>query len=316
MRRKIEVVPYNMNWPRLFEEESAKIKQALGNNCVVIHHVGSTAVPYLCAKPKIDIITVVNNPDSAIQVLEGLGYQYKGEYNIPFHLGFVKRGHFPEINLHVYEQGNSEVELNLMFRDYLRHHPQVREEYAALKLNLVSQKELHAKNNAIFSGYNLGKDTFIKKVLNLAGFKGLCMRFCTHTDEWEAARTFRQKYFFDNVPTQDPYTWTFDNKDHVHLVLYSGVQIVGYAHIQLWKDNRAALWIIVIDEPFRNQGLGKQFLTLCEQWLKKQGFKTFHANASPKAYLFYKKLGYIEMPYNDPDGSETHPQDVEVGKVL
>lgn len=316
MPRRIEVVPYDSNWPRLFEEESAKIKKALGDNCIVVHHVGSTAVPGLCAKPKIDIILVAKNIALIGQDLEKLGYESRGEFNIPFRLGFSKRGALLNANLHVYEEENPEINLNLLFRDYLRNFPEALEEYANLKLNLVAQDSLHEKKNSLFSGYNLGKDAFIKKVLNKAGFHGLCMRLCTHYDEWEVARTFRQKYFFDKVPVVDPYTWTFDHKDHLHLVFYQGTEIIGYAHIQLWKEQRAALRIIVIDERLRDQGHGGYFFKLCERWLKQKGFKTLQTQASSEAYPFYCKHGYTEMPFNDPDGYEGDPQDIDVGKVL
>jgi GNAT superfamily N-acetyltransferase len=216
----------------------------------------------------------------------------------------------------VYEEGNPEIEVNLLFRDYLRNHPESRDEYAALKLELVQQDSSHQIIQGPFKGYNLGKDAFIKKVLDKAGFNGLCMRLCTHYDEWEAVRNFRQKYFFDKVPVADPYTWTFDHKDHLHLVLYQGTKIVGYAHIQLWSDQRAALRIIVIDEQLRGQGLGSHFLQLCERWIKEKDFKALQTQASPDAYPFYCKYGYKEMPFNDPDGYEGDPRDIELGKIL
>ena len=140
--------------------------------------------------------------------------------------------------------------------------------------------------------------------------------FCLSPEEWAAARGFRQKYFFDKVPIADPYTWTFEHKDHVHLVLYQGTQIICYAHVQLWSDQRAALRIILIDESLRNQGFGGRFLELCEQLLKEKGYKIMQTQSSPVAYGFYKQHGYTAMPFNDPDGYEGDQQDVEVGKVL
>jgi GNAT superfamily N-acetyltransferase len=203
-----------------------------------------------------------------------------------------------------------------LFRDYLRTHPEALEEYAALKRGLVEQHASHEIVQGPFKGYTLGKDAFIKKILDQAGFKGLCMRFCTHHDEWEATRTFRNKNFFDKVPMADPYTWTFDHKDHVHLVFYQGTNIIGYAHIQLWPDQRAALRIIVIEDSLRGQGLGGHFLALCERWLKQKGFKVLQTQASPAAYPFYLKYGYTEMSFNDPDGYESDPQDTDMGKRL
>ena len=140
--------------------------------------------------------------------------------------------------------------------------------------------------------------------------------FCTHEAEWDAAKHFRQKYFFDKVHMQDPYTWTFNHSDHSHLVMYQGSKIIGYAHIQLWPEHRAALRIILIEESIRGQGLGQKFLMFIEKWLKSKSYKSIHTESSPNALPFYKKLGYIEMPFNDPESHESDPQDTPLGKVL
>jgi GrpB-like predicted nucleotidyltransferase (UPF0157 family) len=85
----------------MFGEESTRIPRAAGSNCIAVHHVGSTSIPGLHAKPIIDIIAVFQNPRGAISHLELIGYTYKGEYNIPMHYGFSKKYPF-EINLHAY----------------------------------------------------------------------------------------------------------------------------------------------------------------------------------------------------------------------
>lgn len=135
----------------------------------------------------------------------------------------------------------------------------------------------------------------MSKNINFLRTCRLCQLISESTDyEWEAARAFRQKYFFDKVPIADPYTWTFD----------------------LWSGERAALRIIVIDERIRAQGLGSHLLALCEQWLKERGYEILQTQSSPEAYAFYKKLGYIEMPFNDPDGYEGGPCDIDLRKSL
>jgi GNAT superfamily N-acetyltransferase len=155
-----------------------------------------------------------------------------------------------------------------------------------------------------------------EKTLKEAGFNRLRFLKCSDHTEWDTAKHFRQKYFFDNVPISDPYTWTFNHQDHVHFVLYQGANIVGYAHILLWPENRAALRIIVIDETKRNLGFGGKFLTLIEKWLKSQNYKSIHIESSPAAFQFYKKHEYINMPFNDPEEHESHPQDIPLGKIL
>lgn len=315
MNKNIIVASYNPEWPRLFEAEAIRIREALGDNCTAVHHVGSTSVPGLSAKPKIDIIAAVRNTGRISEALENIGFQYKGEYNIPLHEGFSKRGSV-DINLHVYENGHPEIELNLLFRDYLREHPESREEYARLKKNLLKESASFEKKNSMFTGYNLGKNAFIHQILKAANFSRIRLMRCVHHAEWEMAKKFRDKYFFAPLGISDPYTWTFNHKEHVHFVLYQGVEMIGYAHIQLWPNHRAALRIIVIDEPYRHHGFGSQFLQLCEQWLKKQGIHSLHDEARPDAVEFYRKNGYVEMPFEDPSGEPPSILDVPMGKKL
>lgn len=139
---------------------------------------------------------------------------------------------------------------------------------------------------------------------------------CVQASEWKFAKKLRNKYFFEPLAIRDPYTWTFDHKEHVHFILYQNETLTGYAHIQLWPNHRAALRIIVIDEPYRNSGLGSQFLHLCEEWLKTQGVKSLHDEARPSAVAFYRKNGYIEMPFNDPTGEPPSVLDLAMGKTL
>ena len=313
--KHIEVVSYHSEWPNMFEDEAAIIKKALGNECISVHHVGSTAVPHLMAKPILDIIAVVKNPETSIPALESARFTHKGEFNIPLHYGFSKRGPV-DVNLHVYEEDHPEIELNLLFRDYLRNHPEAYIEYGCLKENLLKDPSSFEKNNSLFTGYNLGKDAFIRRILKETKFSRMRMVKCTHYTEWDFAKKIRQESFFDKVQIKDPYEWTFNHPDHVHLILYRGIDMLGYAHIQFWQDARTALRIIVVNESERNQGLGFGFLMLIEKWLKIKGFKSLHAEASPKALSFYERYGYIPMPFNDPDNHPSCPKDTPMGKML
>lgn len=93
MTQEVVVVPYKNEWPALFETEAMLIKQALGDNCLLVHHIGSTAVPGLASKPIIDILPVVKNilhVDQVTSAMEQLGYEAKGEYGIPFRRYFQK----------------------------------------------------------------------------------------------------------------------------------------------------------------------------------------------------------------------------------
>ncbi len=322
---RVEVVPYDPKWPHIFETEAALIKQALGDNCIAIHHVGSTAVPGLAAKPKIDMIAVVHDPLSARDQLEPIGLQYRGEYNIPLHYGFSKRGNV-DLNLHVYEEAHAEIDLNLCFRDYLRAHPKRRDDYAQLKAKLIQDESSFHKENSPFTNYTLRKGDFIRAVLQEAGFNRMRMLKCNDATEWAAAKYFRDTYCFGPHGIEDPsdyaeassdkYTWTFNHAEHAHLVLYQGTEIIGYAHIQFWPDQRAAIRIIVVDETKRNQSFGSRFLALIEKWLKSLGVKSVHAESRQTSLRFYLKNGYTSMPFDDSDGHESDPNNVPAGKVL
>lgn len=282
---------------------------------MAVHHIGSTALPGLLSKPKIDILVVVRNPGTSIDVLEAIGLEYCGEYNIPLHYGFRKRATV-SLNVHVYPEGHPEIELNLLFRNTLRENPHVRQAYGCMKEELLQDKTAFERSPTGFVHYTLRKGDFIREVLRQAGFTRLRILKCNDETEWQAAKHLRNTYFFGPHGIEDPYTWTFNHKSHVHFVLYQGTEIIGYTHIQLWPAQRAAMRIIVIEEPHRHKGLGGQFLALCEQWLQAQGYQSLHVESSPKAVAFYRKYGYVNMPFDDPDGHEGGPEDVAMGKIF
>ena len=316
MIKTIEVVPYNPNWPCVFHVEATKIRTALGDWFHEIYHVGSTAVPGLDAKPTIDIIACVKDLNFDAQGLTDLGYEYRGGFNIPLRKCFTHRSVGLSVNLHVFEKDDPEVDLNLLFRDYLREHPQVRDQYATLKYKLLEDEFSQKKGAAMFRGYTLGKHKLIQDILKKTGFSRIRFVICAHELEWAAAKQFRNTYFFESHKTEDPETWTFEHKDHKHLILYKGVNIVGYAHVQLWPENRAALRMIAIDEKEQGKGYGGEFLSLIEKWLRLEGYKSIHTESSPIALKFYQAVGYIEMPFKDSDISVVFSDDIEIGKFL
>lgn len=160
------------------------------------------------------------------------------------------------------------------------------------------------------------KEAFLAEIDKKAGFSGVRVVRALTTREWEATKHFRQLYFFDRAGLSDPYTWTFEDPKHIHFILYQGSEIIGYAHIQLWPNQRAAVRVIVIDELKRNHQFERQLLTLCEKLLKSQGYKSLHIESSPADLKFYRLNGYIDMPFDDPDGYESDPLNTAVGKKL
>ncbi|KJV55100.1 acetyltransferase family protein [Orientia chuto str. Dubai] len=98
--------------------------------------------------------------------------------------------------------------------------------------------------------------------------------------------------------------------------MYQGTEIVAYAHIQFWPDQRAAILIIAVNKNKRNQNSGSQFLALIEKWLRSLGIKSIHAESRHTSLRFYLKNGYTNMSFDDPEGHESDPNDVPVGKFL
>jgi GrpB-like predicted nucleotidyltransferase (UPF0157 family)/GNAT superfamily N-acetyltransferase len=305
MLRTIEVVPYNPLWPQMFEAEAALIQKAMGENCIAVHHIGSTSIPGMSAKPIIDMMPVVRDIQKVeAGPMEALGYEAKGEYGMAFRRYFQTS----DRHVHVYEEGDPEIDRYLKFREWMRSHPDDAKAYAELKV------ELAAKFTHDILGYCNGKDAFVASIDQKDGYDGWHMVQALMNREWAAVRRLRQDCFFKSNP--DPYTWTFDKKDHIHFVFYKNTDIIGYAHLQLWPHHRAALRIIAIDERYRNRGYGILFLKQCERWLSHQGYKKLLVQASKTAYPFYAKNGYTEMPFDDPDGHPTDPNDTGMGKVI
>lgn len=139
--RKVEVLPYQPSWTELYEVETGKLREVFGPQLIDIHHIGSTSVPDLAAKPIIDIMPVVRDIgsiDAFNQNLQALGYTPKGENGISGRRYFERGGDQRTHHVHAYQIGSPHVERHLAFRDYLRTHPQRARTYGDLKLELAS----------------------------------------------------------------------------------------------------------------------------------------------------------------------------------
>ncbi|MBP1949688.1 GrpB family protein [Virgibacillus litoralis] len=140
--RKVEVTPHNDKWPLMFNEEAEKLRVIFGKEVLEIHHIGSTSIQGLEAKPVIDIMPVVKNIsdiDSCNGSMESIGYEAKGEYGIAGRRYFQKGGDNRTHHIHVFESGSPHIDRHLAFRDYLRAHQDVAKEYGTLKRKLMEQ---------------------------------------------------------------------------------------------------------------------------------------------------------------------------------
>jgi GrpB-like predicted nucleotidyltransferase (UPF0157 family) len=160
--RSVIIVPYDPHWKLEFQEETGYIARALGANLLSIHHIGSTAIPGMHAKPIIDILLLVediNLLDEQSPAMEALGYEVMGEYGIKGRCYFRKedasgtRTH----HVHSYQKDSLEFERHLAFRDYMIAHPEEAQHYSLLKQKLALD---HPED---MDAYIDGKDPFIKE---------------------------------------------------------------------------------------------------------------------------------------------------------
>lgn len=157
-------MPHSEQWHQLFAEEETQLRNAIGEQVVVIEHVGSTAICGLSAKPIIDIAVAVReiaDAEKCVTQLEGLGYKSRGELGIPGRQYFTK-GDPRTHHLHMVKLGGDLWRSHLLFRDYLRQHSEVAKEYENLKTELARK---HPENR---EAYTAGKAAFIEGVLKAA----------------------------------------------------------------------------------------------------------------------------------------------------
>jgi len=168
--RRGEVVlrPYDPRWLDLFQEMRDELLATLGSDILEIHHVGSTAVPGLCAKPILDVLVLVPDFEDAprlVPELRALDYEFRPQEEIPDRHYFRRppggdlRTH--HLSLAVPESRHARV--TLAFRDALRDDPALATAYADLKQELAQAFPFDRP------AYLEGKSAFVRDVLASVG---------------------------------------------------------------------------------------------------------------------------------------------------
>jgi GrpB-like predicted nucleotidyltransferase (UPF0157 family) len=159
----IVLAPHSATWATAFEREASALLEALSDLSIELHHIGSTAIPGIVAKPVIDMLGIVaalEPLDVRAHRLGVLGYEALGEFGIPGRRYFRKnapdgvRTH----QLHAFAAGSPEIQRHLDFRDYLRAFPTEAAAYGALKQGLVR------RCGSDTDAYGKGKTEFIRGV--------------------------------------------------------------------------------------------------------------------------------------------------------
>ncbi len=165
-----QVLEYNPEWIEMYESESEKIKEIFGDELLGIEHIGSTSIPGLSAKPIIDMMVLIETHENAekfIPVLQSLDYNFNSsthtDKSTERHL--LRKGNPTQFHLSIaYKSRGSFWDRQLAFRDYLRTHPEERNQYQELKQKLI-QDDPTGKNT-----YVAGKTNLVNEILDKTDF--------------------------------------------------------------------------------------------------------------------------------------------------
>ncbi|UQZ36229.1 hypothetical protein C2I18_23515 [Paenibacillus sp. PK3_47] len=161
---KVRLSNYNPDWARSYQDEADFLKTIFTDEIVRFEHFGSTSVPGMKAKPVIDMMCIVkdiNRVDVHNNTMISLGYDAAGEWGIPGRRLFRKGGEERTHHIHCYQTDSPQIERHLIFRDYLRAHPEEAARYSRFKEELAERFD-HT------SEYSPAKKTFVLEMERLA----------------------------------------------------------------------------------------------------------------------------------------------------
>lgn len=311
-KRTIVVVPYNEQWPEQYANIAQTLSQIIGAHLIDIHHIGSTSVPNLPAKPIIDVLVVVDDIlfiDTLNEQFADFGCVIKGENGMPFRRFFYNSDKENACNIHIYQQGNPEISRHLLFRDYMIKHPNEALAYANLKKQLAKNFD-----DDIFS-YLTGKENFVREIDRKSGYQGFRMVKALTPFEWQHYHDIRESVIFSELDIDyDSNHPTMTDPHHHHFVFFKDTEIIGVLQIELPDDTTAILRSIAIDTDQQNKGYGTKLYQLAEQWLVHQGKIKIKTHANPKAVSFYERLGYTLEDF--PDAESINPDTIDMAKII
>lgn len=160
MDMKVRLTDFNEEWARMFQAEAELLKIIFGDEIIKVEHFGSTSVQGMKAKPVIDMMCIVKDIEK-IELFNRemtlLGYDVAGEWGIAGRRLFRKGGENRTHHIHFYQYDNVQIERHLIFRDYLRTHPEEAANYSRFKVELTKQFD-HT------SEYSKAKNDFVQEM--------------------------------------------------------------------------------------------------------------------------------------------------------
>jgi L-amino acid N-acyltransferase YncA/GrpB-like predicted nucleotidyltransferase (UPF0157 family) len=278
VQEEVVIVPYNLAWPKMFEEEKRHLFACLPQDIIKrIEHFGSTAIPGLSAKPIIDILVEVTSLEKTkkaiVLILIAQGYEYfwrptHGNKGPPFYAWFIKRDTDGKRTHHIHMvEAEFEHWERLLLRDYLIEHPPLIKEYQQLKLHLAEQ---FPKDRV---AYTAAKTKFIVKITLLAKEyynlkKSLVTRKAELSDVDAITEIYNEAILtttatFDTEPktTAERLQW-FQSHDTRHPIWVAELdgKVVGWISLSKWSDRPAyddtAETSFYVKSEYRGKGIG------------------------------------------------------------
>ena len=163
---KVYLVEWNEEWENCFNLEKEEIIKKIGRHIILCHHIGSTAIKGLSAKPIIDIAIEINNFNEGYLCVDGLvslGYKHRIIPELPDRHYFSK-GELRTHQIHMFPKGSIYLKKQIAFRDCLIKDKMLCQEYQKIKETLSTE---YSKDKLAYSD---SKTDFINKTLEKLGF--------------------------------------------------------------------------------------------------------------------------------------------------
>lgn len=257
----IKISSYNPDWYDQYKSEKQLLKSTLGSKIVLIEHIGSTSIPGCPAKPILDIMIVlpsIQNESEITKYLQAIGYTRR-YWSFFMRLFFYKDGS-PEVQLHIFQQGYSEIERFIKFRDWLIQHPDDLQKYKNLKISLANENSNDLEN------YSFKKESFVTEIELKAGW--CCGRLLEpYTEE--------EKQLIQDIQS----TCNINPGDtKKSFIIRHNNKYIGYAFILVHNQRIATIRLFGTNDIFYQDPIQNDIRTDLTMWLKNQNIQTIHYN--------------------------------------
>ncbi len=288
-------------WAVQFEALAKRLRGALADLPVKLEHVGSTAVPGMAAKPIIDIdVVMLSGADLATVIarLKQVGYRHKGMRGVAGREAFDPPPDCPAHHLYAVVAGSTAHLDHVLFRDLLRHRPDLAARYEAVKrANAARLPGDHA-------GYTDAKTDVVVELLAVARQEaglpadpgavessGVLYRWRAPIPD-EDVVALHAAAFNDGADT-DPTWWRRQRPLSLGWVTaQADFRLIGFANVA-WDGYRHAFLLDVAVHPgYRHRGIGTTVTERAATETRAVGCEWLHVDYEPHLGDFYQGVGF------------------------